>query len=226
MLCGIALLPACLGVTCALLDAFTAVNRADSAISSTSAALLGGCAVWMLVWFFLPRPARSYVLAHELTHALYALLCGADVSRIRVSASGGSVSLSKSNVWITLSPYFFPFYTFVIVLFYLGLSVFVKPVPCKPLWFFLVGFTWGFHLCFTINSLLIHQPDIQVYGRIFSYVFIYFLNLSVIALWMIATTPVKTVTLAASFLTNTRSIYALIAEGSTTLLLNIFEVLR
>ena len=46
---------------------------------------------------------------------MWGLLFGARPSDVRVSASGGSVRLSKSNLLITLAPYFFPFYTFVVI---------------------------------------------------------------------------------------------------------------
>jgi len=218
LLIGIALLPACIGATQAVLNAAGAVTRSSSSFSMASIALFCGYLIWIALWILLPRPARSYVLAHELTHAVVALLCGADVSRIKVTENGGYVSLSKSNIWITLSPYFFPFYTFLVVTGYLITALFITPVPWKPLWYFLIGFTWSYHTCFTLNSLLIHQPDIKVYGRVFSYVFIYLLNLIVIALWLVATTPTETRTLAASFLAHTCSTYALIAEGCAALL--------
>jgi hypothetical protein len=218
VLCGIALLPVCVGATAALLESVHAVNGPDTFSAPESVALFGGYITWLTLWFVLPRPARSYVLAHELTHALCALLFGAEVRDIRVSERGGSVSLSKSNLWITLAPYFLPLYTFMVIALYLAVSLFQQPVPWKPLWFFLVGFTWSYHACFTLNSLLMRQPDIQVYGRIFSYAVIYCLNLLMVALWLVATTPAETRTLAASFLAHTRSTYALIAEGSAALL--------
>ncbi len=218
MISGIALLPLCVGATTALLECINAANGPETFTAPESIALFGGYITWLILWFVLPRPARSYVLAHELTHAVCALLFGAEVEDIRVSDTGGSVSLSKSNLWITLSPYFFPFYTFVVIALYLSVSLFQQPVPWKPLWFFLVGFTWSFHACFTLNSLLTHQPDVQVYGRIFSYALIYVLNLLMVALWLIATTPVTARTLGGTFLDHTRATYALVLEQGAALL--------
>ena len=131
------------------------------------------------------EPMRVYVLGHELTHALWGLLFGARVRNLKVSARGGSVQLTKSNLLITLAPYFFPFYTMVLLLAW-GVTVcFVKPVPYPFLWLFGVGLTWSFHLCFTIHSLTLEQPDVQEYGRLFSYVVIFVMNLLCVGIWLV-----------------------------------------
>ena len=186
--------------------------------SQETIALFSGYLVWLAVWFFLPRPAKSYILVHELTHAFCALLFGAKVSNLHISDKGGSVSLSKTNLWIILSPYFFPFYTCIVIAAWLITGVFLDPVPWKPLWLFLIGFTWSFHACFTLNSLLIRQPDIQVYGRIFSYVIIYLLNLILVAIWLICTTTVTAEGFYNSFLEHTASIYTMLYEQVAWLL--------
>ena len=101
-----------------------------------------------------------YVLGHELTHALSGMLFGAKASRLKVTDKGGSVNLTKTNFIITLAPYFFPFYTFVVGIAALIVLIFVRPLPLIPLWVALVGFTWAFHLLFTLDSLSQRQPDI------------------------------------------------------------------
>ena len=113
---------------------------------------------------------------------------GARVSRFRVGARGGSVTLSKSNFLITLAPYFFPLYTILVVAAYGALSLFYDLKAYEPLWLGLVGLTWSFHLTFTISTLRQHQPDIRIHGRLFSYAFIYLFNLLGIALWLVAVT--------------------------------------
>lgn len=202
----------CLAATLAVLDTVNAAGSSSTFFSPETIALAGGYALWLALWFFLPRPAKSYILAHELTHALWALLFGAKVSKISVTGRGGSVSLSKTNLWITLSPYFFPFYTFIVMVVWLLTGLFFNPVPCRPLWFFLIGFTWSFHACFTLNSLLITQPDIQTYGRIFSYVIIYLINLILIAAWLIFSTAASAASVYESFAAHTGSIYTLLYE--------------
>jgi hypothetical protein len=225
-LLGLMLLPLCLAATFAVLETVNAVNRSTAIFSPETVALFSGYLVWLALWFFLPRPARSYILAHELTHALCALLFGAKVSNLNVTHRGGSVSLSKTNLWIILSPYFFPFYTFIVIAVWLLAGLFIDPVPFKPVWLFLIGFTWSFHACFTLNSLLIRQPDIQIYGRIFSYVIIYFVNLFLVALWVILTTAANTEGVYHSFLSHTISIYTLIYEQGAWVVTQAFRAVK
>lgn len=187
-LLGLALLPACWGLTRVLVDAIFIAAGGGDGVSVEAISLLAGMAAFALCWTTISHPVRMYVLGHELTHALWGLLFGARPSDVRVSESGGSVNLTKSNFLITLAPYFFPFYTFVVVVVALVASIFVKPLPFLPLWMFLIGFTWAFHILFTLETLTTRQPDVKLYGRIFSWVFIYLVNVAIILVWMAATT--------------------------------------
>jgi hypothetical protein len=205
---GIALLPLCVAVTMALLDTLRTIPSSGSLISPETLWLLTGYFLWLGMWFFLPRPVKAYVVAHELTHALWGLLCGARVSNLRVSGSGGSVQVSKTNVVITLAPYFFPLYTILVILVRFILGCVVHPVPYPMLWLFLVGLTWGFHVTFTVQSLLISQPDIQEYGRLFSYALIYLFNLTGVGLWVVCTTSATFGSFAAVLTTHTAAVYA------------------
>lgn len=193
---GLLLLPFAGALTRTVFRILCGLHAVSSAVPTGAIALLSGVAVWMLVWIFLPPATRTYVLGHELTHALWGLLFGARASDLHVSEGGGSVRVSKSNVWITLAPYFFPFYTILVILAYAITSCFAKPVPWPWAWLFAVGFTWAFHLVFTIQSLLIRQPDVMEYGRLFSYVFIYSLNLLGIGIWIVCTTDATFIMLA------------------------------
>jgi hypothetical protein len=138
-----------------------------------------------------PHPVKTYVLGHELTHAIWGLLFGAVPSRLRVSESGGSVNLTKSNMLITLAPYFFPFYTFVVVVAAIVTYAFIRPLPWLPLWMFMVGFTWAFHVLFTIETLAQRQPDVKLYGRIFSWVFIFLANVALVLVFLAAVTSLS-----------------------------------
>ena len=188
MLIGVALLPACWGVCRAFFDSVRAAGGAEG-ISVEAVSLLGGVAAFALCWMALSHPVRAYVLGHELTHALWGLLFGAKPSKLKVTETGGSVNLSKTNMLITLAPYFFPFYTFIVIVVALITYVFVRPLPFLPLWMFMVGFTWAFHVLFTIETLAQRQPDVKLYGRIFSWVFIFLANVMLVLVWLAATTP-------------------------------------
>ena len=188
LLTGLALLPACWGVSRALFDAVLAAAE-KTGMSAEALSLLGGIAAFALAWAALSHPVRAYVLGHELTHALWGLLFFARPSDISVGASGGSVRLTKTNVLITLAPYFFPFYTFVVIVCALVTAAFLHPLPCLPLWLFLIGFTWAFHVLFTLETLGTRQPDVKAYGRVFSWTFIFLVNVAIILVWLAATTP-------------------------------------
>jgi hypothetical protein len=207
-LTGAALLPLCVSVTLALLETLRSIPATGSLLSPESVWLLTGYLLWLGMWLFLPQPVRAYVVAHELTHALWGALFGARVRNVKVSSKGGSVSLSKSNLLITLAPYFFPLYTVIVILLYLLTRCFVSPVPLPLAWLFLVGLTWGFHVTFTVQSLMIAQPDVQTYGRLFSYVVIYLFNLAGVGLWVVCTTSATFSTFAAALIAHTAAVYA------------------
>jgi len=175
-LLALAALPFAWGVARTVPDAFALVSAGDWS-SPDTLAFAGGFALFLIVWFVLPAPVRLYVLGHELTHAVWGLAFGARVSGLRVGRGGGSVLVSKSNVWITLAPYFFPFWTMLVVLAAGLVRIFVSPLPCMPAWFAAVGFTWCFHVCFTLRTLMQTQPDVMEYGRLFSWTFIFTANL-------------------------------------------------
>ena len=189
MLLGLALLPMCWGVSRAFFDSIVIAAGATGWMGPEALSLLAGIAAFALAWFALSHPVRMYVLGHELTHALWGLLFGARPSDVRVSASGGSVKLTKSNMLITLAPYFFPFYTFIVIVVALITYAFFKPLPYLPLWLFLVGFTWSFHVLFTLETLGQRQPDVKLYGRIFSWTFIFLVNVGIVLVWLALMTP-------------------------------------
>jgi hypothetical protein len=186
LMIGILLLPVCVATSqIALAIAKTVHTESSAVVPPPALALCGGYILWLVVYFTLPRPVRTYVLAHELTHALWGALMGARVSRLSVSKTKGSVTLSKTNFLITLAPYFFPLYTVLVVIGYYVTSIFYDVTRYDLWWLGLVGFTWGFHFTFTISSLMQKQPDIQAYGHFFSYTTIYILNVLGIALWIV-----------------------------------------
>ena len=210
LLLGLVLLPACWGVSRAFFDAIVVAAGATGWMSAEALSLLGGVMAFALAWLALSHPVRLYVLGHELTHALWGLFFGARPSDVRVSASGGSVRLTKTNLLITLAPYFFPFYTFIVIVVALVTYAFIRPLPCLPLWLFLVGFTWSFHALFTLETLTQRQPDVKLYGRIFSWVFIFLVNILIILVWLAAMTPLTFADLGQILLDRIVSAYVLL----------------
>ena len=191
MLLGVALLPMCWGVVRAFCDSVVAAAGDSGGVTAESISLVGGMVAFVLCWMSVPHPVKTYVLGHELTHALWGLLFGAVPSKLRVSAAGGSVNLTKSNMLITLAPYFFPFYTFVVVIAAIVTYAFIRPLPWLPLWMFAVGFTWAFHALFTLETLAQRQPDVKLYGRIFSWVFIFLANVALVLVFLASVTSLS-----------------------------------
>ena len=207
LLLGLLLLPACWGVSRTLYDSVV-VAAGSEGLNVETLSLLGGVAAFALAWTALSHPVRAYVLGHELTHALWGLLFLARPSDLTVSASGGSVRLTKTNLLITLAPYFFPFYTFVVIVCALVTSAFFRPLPCLPLWLFMIGFTWAFHVLFTLETLGQRQPDVKTYGRIFSWTFIFLVNVAIVLVWLASTTSLTFADLGADLLRRVASAYA------------------
>lgn len=205
---AVAAVPLACGLTLAFVDVLRNLPAPDGAVVAPGVlAVLAGMVAQLLLGLLLPIPSGVYVLGHELTHAMCGLFFGARVSNLRVAATGGSVTLSKSNVWITLAPYVFPFYTVLVGLVALVTRGFVSPLPWPCAWLFAVGFTWGFHCFFTVRSLLQEQPDIEEYGRVFSYVFIWAFNVVGVATWIVCTSGIPWSCFGRSLLSRTCASY-------------------
>lgn len=185
-LIGLLLLPVCVSVTQTLASLLQSLTPSPWLLPPAALAFLAGYALWLAAFLALPRPVRAYVLAHELTHALWGAVLGARVTKMKISRSGGSVTLSKTNFLITLAPYFFPLYTVLTIAVYVALLPFFGVQRWYLWWLGLVGLTWGFHLTFTVTTLLNRQTDIHECGRVFSYTLIYIFNVLGLSLWVVA----------------------------------------
>lgn len=169
--------PFCLAATRALLTLLDLVPVSfGDKIPMDALGFLIGFGLWLFAYSVMPRPMRTYVLGHELTHALWGWAMGARIKGIKVSARGGHVRLTRTNFLITLAPYFFPFYTVLVLALHFILSLFWDMSLYQPVWMGWVGLTWAFHLTFTFSILRIKQPDVQEHGRLFSYTIIYLFN--------------------------------------------------
>lgn len=216
-LIGLLLLPLGWAVTRTLLQVVARLAPADvQHLPLETWWLLGGFVFWLILYLIMPRPFRTYVLGHELTHAFWGFLMGARVSGLRVAKSGGSVRVSKTNVLITLAPYFFPFYTVCVLVLYGLLSWRYDLTAYTPWWLAAIGFTWSFHLTFTLAVLMQEQPDIEEHGRLFSYTFIYLLNVVGVAAWIVCVTPATFADLGADLERETRTVYAQVAQAACT----------
>jgi hypothetical protein len=184
-LAGLLLLPACVAVTIVF-------SRDVLSVLKTEYYFFAGLFAYLVLLGIFQQPIRTYVFGHELTHALWVWICGGTVKRFRVSASGGGVRADKANALIYLAPYFFPIYSILLIPLFLLVDFFV-PVPGgMRILAVLLGFTWAFHITFTIYVLFQGQPDIGATGAVFSLPLIYFANVLSLACLVIFVTPAVT----------------------------------
>lgn len=212
LLMGLAMLPACWAATRVLVDSIFRSVGLVGGFSLESIALLAGMGLFSVLWGILPHPVKTYVLGHELTHALWGLLFFSRPSNLKVGEKGGSVRLTRTNFIITLAPYFFPFYTFLVIGAALVVRFFVNPLPCLWMWMLGIGFTWAFHFLFTLQTLTVRQPDVALYGRIFSWTFIYIANVAIVLAWLCCTTRLTFAELGAFAIHRTMHAYATLAS--------------
>ena len=149
----------------------------------TAGFFFGGAILYTVIHFAWYDFSRIYVFAHELTHALAALLCGYRVHKISVKKDNGFVKMDKTNTFVVLAPYFVPFYTLVFALGYASLGFFTNLEPYGDYMLAAVGFLTAFHIIQTFKTLWeADQPDLKLAGgKIFSLVTISLVNLLVLA---------------------------------------------
>lgn len=175
---GVLLLPACLAAAAALWRVVRASGDAEAFWVMFGAG--AGCA--LVVFLLLPKPMWTYVLGHELTHALCTWLCGGKVTAFNVAQDGGHVIVSKTNFLIALAPYFLPLYAVFVVGGY-ALGHWLWDWPAQSMWFHLVlGGAYGFHVLMTWQILGTDQTDVSGQGYVFSAVTIYLGNILVLLL--------------------------------------------
>ena len=177
-LIALALLPLVAGEVWTLIDLARLSLSADQWKSADWLISLGaGFLVWFLIFIFLPRAMWLYVLGHEFTHALAAMIAGGKVSAFRVTSQGGHIMTDRVNWWIALSPYFVPIYALIWIGLWLTVDFYHPLKDWQPILYFGLGLFWSFHLTFTWSMLHPRQTDLSGEGYLFSAVVIAFFNL-------------------------------------------------
>ncbi|MCX5786608.1 MAG: M50 family metallopeptidase [Elusimicrobia bacterium] len=145
---------------------------------SVTLPLLLGAAVHLVFHNRLSKSGYAYIAAHECSHALAAVLSGAKIKKISVGRRNGYVLLDSSNIFITLAPYFVPFYAAAAGLIYFFAGFFADLRPARPYFLALSGFLLSFHTLSTAEILSGPlQSDIKkAGGRFFSYTALIILN--------------------------------------------------
>lgn len=178
-----------------------------------------GCILWLALFFCCRCRLMMwlYVAGHELTHALFVLICRGKVSKVHISSDGGHILTNRNNFLISLSPYFFPFYSVLaIIIWALAGWVVGKAEPVNPVWLYgMIGFTWMFHLSFTVWMSAREQPDLEQNGRIFSFAIIFLINMLLICGLLIIASPTATFAgFGISFWENARSLFDRFSESA------------
>lgn len=122
-----------------------------------------------------------YVFGHELTHAIFVVLCLGRVSGFSVTLDGGHIITNKSNILIALSPYFVPFWSVVSLIILSPLGYFDLLPHYERILFGVLGATWSFHILWTMWIIPRDQPDLQENGTFFSLALIYLVNVVLVS---------------------------------------------
>lgn len=144
--------------------------------------LIGGFFAYPAFHIIFFKPMYIYAWGHEIVHVLATWLCGGKIISFHVSQEGGSITTTKNNLFISLSPYIVPIHAIFLILLYWFLFNFYDMSKFSNEFVFLAGFTMGFHLFTTVEVMKTKQPDIVKTGYLFSILFIYVANIFVLAL--------------------------------------------
>lgn len=193
--------------------------KAFLAFTSESSAVYipfwAGVFCYMIFQIVFYKPMRTYVFGHELTHAFAAILSGAKIKKFNIAKESGHVVVTKNNVWITLAPYFFPVYTFILIAVYLFAGWLMDISLLYSYFLFFAGISIAFHIALTVYIIGVGQPDLKVYGVFFSYVLIIAVNTAVFSLLAALVFPgeVGLKELYSAMYGNIRAFYMFIFEG-------------
>ncbi len=149
----------------------------------TAASFITGVVVYAGIHYGYYDFSRPYVFAHEMTHALAAVLCGCRIKDVSIGQDSGYVKMDRCNAFVVLAPYFVPAYTVAAALVYAITNLFVDLTPYRQLFLFVIGFCMAFHIVQTFKTLFeADQPDLKLAGgKVFSVVTITLANLLVLA---------------------------------------------
>ena len=125
-------------------------------------ALFGGFFLFFISRSMMDSSVKSNmeIVAHEMTHAFFALLTLHKVTGIRVEGdnSGGNMSFEGEGNWlIVIAPYFFPLFGFFYMI---AFSVYTHFAPSHLILNGILGFFIGYHLDTVGSQIHEKQTDL------------------------------------------------------------------
>jgi hypothetical protein len=199
-LIGLGFVPFAWVLTVALWKTFATISRQSGEQpfykTHECVSLIGGCVAWLFI-FGLSLPFRGkplctrvYVLGHEFMHAwLAAGFFKGRIKEFNASPDGGYIITDKYNFIIALAPYLWPIYCIPVLAAWGVAGWFPWGIAYTGTFFAALGFTWTFHLSFTVWMLTKGQSDLLGPGRVFSLVLIYTVNVALLAAFVITMAP-------------------------------------
>lgn len=122
------------------------------------------------------------IIAHECTHAFFAIITFHKVTKIRVEAdnSGGNmVFKGKGNWLIIIAPYFFPLFCFFLMM---AISIYTHFAPMNLFLNGILGYFLGYHIDTVSSQIHEKQTDLPKVSYKFCLIFLPAANL-----WAIGT---------------------------------------
>lgn len=187
---GVLLLIPCMAISCLVVDQVWTDKALQSVWrSSTGFYFTLGC-VMCVTLHFIPAMRfallKAYVVGHEITHAIFVYMCYGRIAGFDVDTSGGYIIANRDNILVSLSPYIFPFWTFVAGIFYL-LTGCVTNLSVVAFYFsILFGATWMFNIIWTVKMIPKGQTDLSTQGSFLSLTIIYFFNFLILSLLLVS----------------------------------------
>ena len=138
-----------------------------------------GMGIYIFSWLLIFRNISGkwfFVIEHELTHTIFALLTFHTIHDFRATKIGvgyvGYSGAGNGNWLISIAPYFFPTFSIIVIAF-----LYLAQAQYYPFLMMLLGYTFLYHIHSTIYETHHRQPDLQKVGLWFAYAFLPAANL-------------------------------------------------
>lgn len=150
--------------------------------------VIGSCIFPIMNKFFVKNMEITKTFTHELTHTIVGLLLFRRIHSFHAEEHGtGAVYSSGGKTLqyvISLAPYCFPIYTFILLIFRCLVAVSYLPIIDT-----LIGFSIGLHIVCFVEQTHNYQTDINQFPLWFSYIYILSIWLFDISLIFISYLP-------------------------------------